>query len=351
LEDSAKYKDDLEINSIIAQTQIIHNTTVLEHFQNSRVFDFAGIDFRDESKVTYEYILEGFDKQWTRNTRLNYLTYTHLPPGKYSFKVNAINKEGIKSLSPAVFNFEILIPFWQRWWFITISVLFFVILVSLANYLIYQYKIRQALKIERMRSKISTDLHDEIGTSLSSIAIFAELVKRETTGRSPKVIDMLERIQNTSRELIENMSDIVWAINPGSDKFEDAILKLKDYTVKILESRGIDADFNIDTANANIILPMDVRRNLLLIFKEIVTNAAKYSKATLVKIDLRFEDKPKMRITLSIEDNGIGFDADKIQPGYGLKNIKRRSEELKARFDLNSTTGKGTSVSIEIPVE
>lgn len=351
LEESTIYKDDLEINSIIAQTQITHSTTVLEHFQNSLVFDFAGIDFRDESKITYEYILEGFDNQWTQTTRKNYLTYTHLPPGKYSFKVYAVNKEGIKSLSPAVFNFEILIPFWQRWWFITISVLIFVLLVSLANYLIYQYKIRQALKLERMRSKISTDLHDEIGTSLSSIAIFAELVKRETTGRSPKVKDMLERIQNTSRELIENMNDIVWTINPGNDRFEDALLKLKDYTIKILESRGIDVSFNIDTANANIILPMDVRRNLLLIFKEIVTNAAKYSKASMVKIDLRFEDKSEKRITLSIEDNGVGFEANKIQPGYGLKNIKRRSDELKAKFNLNSSDGKGTSVSIEIPVE
>jgi ligand-binding sensor domain-containing protein/signal transduction histidine kinase len=351
LEDSANFKDDLEINSIIAQTQTISKTVILEHFQNSLVFDFVGIDFGDESKITYEYILEGFDNQWTRNTRLNYLTYTHLPPGKYSFKVNAINKEGIKSLSPAVFNFEILIPFWQRWWFLTISVLFFVLLVSLANYLIYQYKIRQALKLERMRSKISIDLHDEIGTSLSSIAIFAELVKRETTGRSPKVIDMLERIQNTSRELIENMNDIVWTINPGNDRFEDALLKLKDYTVKILESRSIDVSLKIDTANVNTILPMDVRRNLLLIFKEIVTNAAKYSKASMVKINLRFEDKPTKKIILSIEDNGIGFDSDKIQPGYGLKNIKRRSYELKAKFNLNSSVGKGTCVSIEIPVE
>lgn len=351
LEDSVKFKDDFEINSIIAQTQIAHSTTVLEHFQNSLVFDFAGIDFRDESKITYEYILEGFDNQWAQTTRKNYLTYTHLPPGKYSFKVNAINKEGIKSFSPAVFNFEILIPFWQRWWFITISVLFFVLLISLANYLIYQYKIRQALKLERMRTKISTDLHDEIGTSLSSIAIFAELVKRETAGRSPKIIDMLESIQNTSRELIENMNDIVWAINPGNDRFEDAILKMKDYTVKILESKGIDVAFNLEAANEEISLPMDVRRNLLLIFKEAVTNAAKYSKATVVKINLRSGSKPGRIIFLSVEDDGIGFDINHIKRGNGLNNIARRADEINGKTEITSAPGKGTKVIVEIPVD
>ncbi len=340
-----------DINSILNQSKATSDIITLEHNQNSLIFDFAGIGFRDESNVTYEYFLEGFDKQWTTATQKNYLTYTHLPPGKYSFKVNAINKEGVKSLSPAIFNFEILTPFWQRWWFITISVVFFILFVSFVNYMIYQYKIRQALKLERLRAKISTDLHDEIGTSLSSIAIFAELIKRETRAGSVTVSDMLERIENTSRELIDKMSDIVWAINPGNDKFEDALLKMKDYTVKILESQGMNVKLNIDTENEKVVLPMDVRRNLLLIFKEIVTNAAKYSKASLVKISLRFEDKPIKKIILSIDDNGIGFDADKIQPGYGLKNIKRRSGELEAKFNLNSSVGKGTSVSIEIPIE
>ncbi len=324
MEDQLKIKADMDINSILNQSKKLPGDIILEHFQNSLVFEFAGIDFRDEKRVTYEYILEGFDKKWTSSSQNNYLTYTHLPPGRYTFKVTAINKEGIKSLVPAVFHFEILVPFWQRWWFISISILLFILLVSLINYIIYQYKIRQALKLERMRTKISTDLHDEIGTSLSSISIFAELIKREETGSSRKTSDMLERIENTSRDLIDKMSDIVWAINPGNDSFEDALLKLKDYTVKILESRGIDVKLNFEPDNDKIVLPMDVRRNLLLIFKEVVTNAAKYSKASVVKINLKFNDKLEKKIFLSVEDDGIGFDTSKSNNGYGLKNIKRR---------------------------
>lgn len=349
--DSALTNIDSDINSILIQSKIAPQPVELEYYQNSIVFDFAGIDFRDERRITYEFILDGFDKQWIRASKKNYITYTHLPSGKYSFKVYAINKEGIKSISPAVFDFHILTPFWQRWWFITISVAFFILLISLVNYLIYQYKIRQALRLERLRSNISTDLHDEIGTSLSSIAIFAELVKREYAKDSVKNSDMLERIENTSRDLIDKMSDIVWAINPGNDKFEDALLKLKDYSVKILESRGINVMLNLDTGNQQIILPMDVRRNLLSIFKEVVTNAAKYSKASTVKIDLKFIEKPEEKIFLSIEDDGIGFDISKHMNGYGLKNIKHRSNEINAKLELNSSPGKGTSIKVEIPVK
>lgn len=346
---SAPPINPMDLNSILNQSPSTSEVTILEHYQNSLIFDFAGIGFRDEKKIRYDFILEGFDKVWTTNTQRNYLTYTHLPPGKYSFKVYAINKEGLKSVSPAVFNFEILTPFWQRWWFIALSILFFVLVVSLANYLIYQYKIRQALKLEKLRTKISTDLHDEIGTSLSSIAIFAGLIKRDSG--SIKKSDLLERIENTSRDLIDKMSDIVWAINPSNDKFEDALLKLKDYTVKILESRGIDVNFNIETAYQEFPLPMDVRRNLLLIFKEIVTNAAKYSKASVVKIALRFDDKPERKIFLSIEDDGIGFDLEKHRHGFGIGNIKRRAKEINANLEILTSPGKGTRFNIEIPLE
>lgn len=341
--------EENNINTILSKENQLYPDLVLDYDQNSLVFEFTGIDFRDESRVTYDYILEGFDKNWTSDTRKNYLTYTHLPPGKYSFKVFAINKEGLKSVSPAVFNFEILTPFWQRWWFFALSILFFVLAISLANYLVYQYKIRQALKLEKLRTKISTDLHDEIGTSLSSIAIFAGLIKRDYG--SIKKSDLLERIENTSRDLIDKMSDIVWTINPGNDKFEDALLKLKDYTIKILESRSIDVNFNIETANQEFPLPMDVRRNLLMVFKEIVTNAAKYSKASVVKITLRFDDKPEKKILLSIEDNGIGFDLEKHSRGFGINNIKRRAEEINARLEINTSPGKGTGFIIEIPIE
>lgn len=324
--------------------------TKINYGNNTIVFEFAGTSFRSEGRVSYKYKLEGFDNNWIASSKRNYITYTHLPPGRYKFIVYAVNREGIKSPSPATFAFTILPPFWQTWWFISLSVLFFIFIISLVNYLIYQYKIRQAIKVERLRTKISTDLHDEIGTGLSSIAIFAELIKRESKIGTVKTADMLKRIENTSRDLIDKMSDIVWAINPGNDTFEDALMKLKDYSVKILESKGINVELNLETVNEKIILPMVVRRNLLSIFKEAVTNAAKYSNASTIKLNLRFFEKPEKKIFLSVVDNGIGFDLNTQRKGYGLKNIEQRSLEMGAELEISSSPGKGTVLKVEIPI-
>ncbi len=323
----------------------------IEYTNNTIIFDFAGTTFNGEKQIVYNYKLEGFDKNWIENTKRNYITYAHLPPGNYKFIVYAINRFGLRSEIPATFSFNILAPFWLRWWFIASVILFFILLISSINYLVYQYKIKQALKIEKLRSKISTDLHDEIGTSLSSIAIFAELIKRERKSNDRKYEDKLERIENTSRELVDKMSDIVWMVNPGNDKLNDALLKLKDYALNILESKGIDVVFDIDKIHTNFILPMEVRKSLLLIYKELVTNAAKYSKASLVNIKLKLKNDHSQKIILIVEDNGIGFDLTKTKNGNGIKNIRRRTEDVGGVCKITSEQGSGTRAVIEIPIQ
>ena len=322
----------------------------IDYANNTIIFDFAGTSYRGDKQTVYNYKLDGFDKHWIKSTNRNYVTYTHLPPGNYNFVVYTVNREGEKSESPATFTFTIISPFWLRWWFIASSVLFFILIISFINYLIYQYKIRQALKIEKLRLKISSDLHDEIGTSLSSIAIFAELIKRDKKSSDNKFSDKLERIENISRELVDKMSDIVWMVNPGNDKFEDALLKLKDYALTILESRDIDVVFNVDEFDKDFVLAMELRRNLLLIYKELITNAAKYSKAKKVIIQLKLEENHTKKIILIIKDNGIGFDYNTIRKGNGVKNIIRRSEELGGKCDIITKPGNGTIAKIEIPL-
>lgn len=326
-----------------------HMPLELDYSKNSILIDFVGLSFKDESQIKYDYILEGFDKNWVKSTKHNYVNYTHLPPGDYSFKVYAINGEGIKSNSPAVFSFTILPPFWQRWWFIVSTILVTLFLTSIISILIYRSRMNQKIRVERLRTKISSDLHDEIGTSLSSIAIFSELIKRDNDNSSSKNREMLEKIENTSRNLIDKMSDIVWAINPQNDRLEDAILKLREYSVKLLESRGIDVKINIPKAVFNITLTMDVRSNLLMIFKEIVTNAAKYSFAKNIGINFSVFQKSGRRVLLlNVKDDGVGFNTSEVKSGNGLRNIIRRSKDINALLNLESSPGKGTKISLEI---
>ena len=330
----------------------IHKSLKLDYSKNTILIDFAGLSFKDESQIKYDYILEGFDKNWIKSTKRNYVNYTHLPPGDYSFKVYAINGEGIKSNSPAAFSFTILPPFWQRWWFIVSTILATLFLTSIISILIYRSRMNQKIRVEKLRTKISSDLHDEIGTSLSSIAIFSELIKRDSVNSSSKNKEMLEKIENTSRTLIDKMSDIVWAINPQNDRLEDAILKLREYSVKLLESRGIDVKINIPEEVFKITLTMDVRSNLLMIFKEIVTNAAKYSFAKTIDISFsEFQKSGRRVLVLNVKDDGVGFNTSEVKSGNGLRNIIRRSKDINALLNLESSPGKGTNISLEINLE
>ena len=324
----------------------------LPYSSNSMVFEFVSSDLVNEQKVKYSYFLDGFDSRWSQYSERNYINYTHLPAGQYRFKVKALNYAGEESINTAQLIFIIEPPFWQRAWFIILVVVLFILAVSFINYLIYQYKIRQALKLEKIRTNISSDLHDEIGTSLSSIAIFSELIKGEASGKNQKTNSMLESIERTSRSLIDKMGDIVWAINPDNDKLEDAILKLKDYAVRLLESRGASVHLNIPGDAYKIVLPMDVRRNLLMIFKEIVTNAAKYSEAKNITISFSsIIINGINNFVLEVKDDGIGFDINASSNGNGLKNIYRRAEEINGNLSLISAPGLGTNCRLEIPLK
>jgi signal transduction histidine kinase len=211
----------------------------------------------------------------------------------------------------------------------------------------------QQLKIEKMRTKIATDLHDDIGTSLSSISIFSQLAKRKIKGDANKTEEYLEKIEKTSRTLIDTMSDIVWSINPQNDSLEDAILKMKDFGVKLFEAKGIDVQMSVSKEIGNINLQPDIRRNLLLIFKEMVTNVAKHSGASNVTVEINIErsDHHDKTMIIKVEDDGIGFNVNKVYDGSGLKNLKARSDSINGEFRIISNENLGTSYLFQLQLK
>jgi two-component sensor histidine kinase len=321
------------------------NEIELSYDNNTISFEFAGTSYRDETKVRYDYCLEGFDKKWNKSTKRNYAAYTHLPPGKYTFKVYSINGEGVRSIQPAVFSFRILPPYWQTWWFITSIILISLFLTSALTILIYRIRVAQKLKVEWMRTKIATDLHDDIGTSLSSIAIFSQLAKRKIKESENITEEYLDRIEKTSRHLIDAMGDIVWSINPQNDSLEDAILKMEDYAVKLFEAKGMDVHITVSSEIGDINLPIDIRRNLLLIFKEMVTNVAKHSDASNTSIEIRIDksDNKNKSLIIKVEDDGTGFNVDKNYSGSGLKNLKSRADSIGGELSISSLPQYGTA--------
>lgn len=218
------------------------------------------------------------------------------------------------------------------------------ILFALLSFFAYNYFVtRQKLKLQTLRNKIASDLHDDVGSTLSSIAIFSEIAQEQ----SKDVMPLLQTIGESSRKMLEAMTDIVWTINPENDQFENIILRMRSYAYELLGAKDIGFDFTADEDLTNIKLPMNVRKNLFLIFKEATNNIIKYSGADKALFSLKSDRKS---LSMMIRDNGIGFDLNKPTDGNGLKNMQRRAKEVGGKLLIESLPGHGTTIELNIAV-
>jgi signal transduction histidine kinase len=261
--------------------------------------------------------------------------------------VRAINAEGVASENPARVSFAIARPIWQRCWFL----LLIATAIALTSYVVYRYRVAQLLKLERVRTRIASDLHDDIGSSLSQIAILSEVARHKSGDNG--AAEPLRRIADTSRDMVDSMSDIVWAINPQKDHLSDVIHRMRRFAGDTFDSTDIAYRFEFDEATHDVSLGADLRRETYLIFKECVNNIAKHSNADNVNISVNVVGSS---LVVTIADDGLGFDVAKTlggesngYGGNGLFNMKKRAERLGGEFAIESTTGAGTTIRFEVP--
>ena len=201
------------------------------------------------------------------------------------------------------------------------------------------YRAQQVLRLQNIRNKISGDLHDDIGSTLNSISIYSEVARKKDEQQD----EALEMIGEASRKIIDAMSDIVWTINPDNDSFAKIIFRMKSLAYNLFRAKKIEFTFHADETLDQKKLSLEERRNFYLIFKEAVNNLVKYSNATRAAITLTNENDA---VRLSIKDDGVGFDLAKDHSGNGLKNMKRRADEMKAAFKMESSVGNGTQIEL-----
>jgi signal transduction histidine kinase len=193
--------------------------------------------------------------------------------------------------------------------------------------------------LQNIRNKIASDLHDDIGSTLNSISVYSQVAKNDPVKRDFS----LNMIGESSRKVIDAMSDIVWTINPDNDNFEKVILRMRSLAYNLLRAKNIEFVFKADETLNRLQLSLEKRRNFYLIFKETLTNLIKYSDARRVQISLLHHAGS---ITMLIRDDGIGFDATKKYNGNGLTNIRKRAKEINAQLNIESGDGIGTSTQL-----
>ena len=351
----------------------------LSHTDNNFQIDFFGLDMRAGGFLRYQYMLEGADQDWSATTDQSTVTYANLQPGTYRFLVRAVNTEAVASERPAAVTFTILKPFWQRWWFLLLSGLAVAGVIAL----LFKYRTARLLEVnaaleeahraeerlrrsredrlmelERVRSRIATDLHDDIGASLTQIAILSEVAQAGATNGNRKLVEPLAKISEVSNELVGTMSDIVWSINPAKDHLRDLTQRMRRFASDVLSERGTAVKFAVPASADEISLNSNVRREVFLVFKEAINNIAKHSNARTVDVKL---DVTSTDVTLEVRDDGDGFtveppsfeDAFTAQgrSGNGLASMRRRAAEMGGVFEIRSAPGQGTSIRLQLPRE
>lgn len=289
-------------------------------------FEFIGISFSAPEQVQYEYRLRNFDEQWQKTPERS-VRYSALMPGDYTFEVKAQDNNGHWSAETAQISFTVLAPFWMQWWFIGLVVL---ALVGIIAFIYNYYRIRKMVDIERMRVRIASDLHDDVGSALTEIALQSDFL--QTMDVDPNLEESLQQIGTQSRKIVTSLDDIVWSIDARNDTMGDLTDRMQDYVNSVITNKEVYYHFEGDMQEK---LDVALKENLYLIFKEAINNVAKHSNAEKIDVTLQTNTDDFL---LSIRDNGTGASA-KRKSGQGLRNMKMRAKRIDADITFNNSNG------------
>jgi ligand-binding sensor domain-containing protein/two-component sensor histidine kinase len=304
--------------------------------------DFVALGFSPGEGLKYQFKLEGSKQDWSPLSEQRSVNFASLTSGSYRFIVRAISADGVMSETPASFAFRILPPIWQRWWFIAIVAT----LTGLLFYALYRHRVARLVELERVRTRIAADLHDDIGSSLAQISILSEVLRKQLGVQEAPTLRNLSLIARVSHEALDSMSDIVWAINPMQDHLSDLVRRMRRVASEVLPARDIQFAFNAPTSGLELKLGADIRREVFLMFKETLNNMVRHSGCTRAEIDLNIEGA---WLVVTVCDNGKGFDSEHTNEGNGLVSLSRRARSLGGETLLTSQNGNGTIVKIRVP--
>lgn len=331
------------INAIYANgREVESNRTVFAPEENNLVFDFSAVNFFGSKEEAY-YRLDGLNNIWHPSFSSQIL-FAHLPPGNYTLHIKTKNEAtGLWNPNEAAHSFSIGTPFYKKPWFLAVCILSALAL----SYYIYWQKIQKLAAVECTRQRISKDLHDDIGNTLSSITLMNAVLKNKINDNPKEASEMAGRIENISRDMIGTMSDIVWSINPVNDTFEQLLSRLQQFATSALEEKGTAFDLQVGSGLATGNISMAQKKDVYLICKEIINNAAKYSGATKLSLQIGREGR---FLKIHAVDNGKGFELQAARPGNGLNNIRQRAQAYKGMAEIYTSPESGTEWKILIPM-
>lgn len=318
----------------------------LPYTHNSFKIEFSALSFAHRDRITYEYKMEGLEEKWNELVAQGQVSYNFLPHGRYRFLVRAKNDQG--DYSPTITRLELQIkpPFWKTIWFYMLMA----VLTGCVLFYLHRLRLQRLLHIEKVRNRLARDLHDDMGSTLSTINILSNIALQQKSLDETKSKQYLNTISQSTHQMMEAMDDIVWSINPVNDSIAKIVARMKETAGTILEPQQIDYRFETDPQVLELHLSMEVRREIFLIFKEALNNAVKYAGCSLVVVKLA---KKGTELMLTISDDGVGFsmpESGSTVRGNGLKNMQIRAGNVNGKLSFVSESGKGTAINLLLPI-
>ena len=312
----------------------------LSHENNTLGIYYKGISSSGTDDIKYSYLLEGLGNKWSSPSSDNFVSYVGLPAGNYIFKVKAQLQNTHWSES-AIFSFVIKKAFWQTWWF------YFLIgiVLAVAIYILFRYRLQQKIKLLEIRNRISQDLHDEIGASISGINLLSQMASEKLeNNKLDEASEYLFKVKNYTQDVIEKLSDMVWIFNPQNDSIEKILQRIKSFAISIALSKNIQMHFETDKESELINLTLHERKAVYLISKEAINNIFKYAACANIFYSLHVKGS---KYLMQIEDDGKGFTPAENKSGNGLKNMQARAAEIGANLNIQSHPNNGTIIRLE----
>lgn len=328
----------------------------LPHKKNNITFTFKGITLSGSTQLLYRYRIDGLDAPWSDWTTLNSVTYSAMPPGKYTLRVECktINGEQINGLS---YPFEIVTPIHKTTWFSFAIFIACILAGIIIQYLLNKRKQARLALVEKLRreeqakvrQRTAEDFHDEVGNKLTRINVLTNVLTQKLGDVTPDKKRLIEQIQENTALLYSGTKDILWSLQATNDNLYEILHRIRDFGNDLFADTDISFQFTgTDSDWQNYKLPLDMSRNLIMIFKEALNNCLKYAGATQVTMEAALKEGNVLHISLA--DNGKGFNVEEVVKGNGLNNMRNRTERLKGKLYIDSKPGHGTVINLHFRV-
>jgi signal transduction histidine kinase/ligand-binding sensor domain-containing protein len=348
----AGYTPTLLLSQIKAGKDTIIPGTLLSHTQNNLSFNFSATSFLDEKQTMYSYrLLGGSNNLWSEPSNNTTVSFIDLNPGEYRLDIKAVFPAGRYPETSISYAFSIKHPWWQTRWFRTGLAILLLGLIITGIRFYYRRKLEKKMAalekqqaIEKDRTRIATDMHDDLGAGLSRIKFLSETIGIKKQQKQP-IEDDITKIREYSHEMIDKMGEIVWALNEKNDTLSDLISYTRAYAAEYLAQNGVQCRVEAPDPFPVAFVSGEFRRNVFLTIKEALHNVVKHAQATEVKLIINLNH----HLEICLQDNGVGLDKTKVRPfSNGLDSMKKRINEIGGQFEIENK--QGTLIRMTIPL-